>query len=394
MSRNRVIYQSDAVFSAPTGATLLTATGHSLRRIQSCNYNFSIQRQDINQFGELASIDRLIIQEPTVSVDMSYYFEPTGFNERHLGFRTNAVTGTSSAADHMLDYIIASGASFDQKNIYILTSNPGIDVNDTTTTAMGAGANYDGIIGIGNCFVTSWSLEASVGAIPTVSCALEGQNIVFTGGISGPITPNPAVIDGADPGTNVTLPSGAALFNSASEISAVRPGDITLTLLKDPSNLANEPDDAPVIGLSESDLKIQSVTAAMTINREPIKKLGKTFAFAREITFPITCTMSVNAIVGELASQKLYNFMTACGDSSKFTCLLAINGYLSGNCTASTAYIILKGAKLDSQNITSSIGPNKTVALELSAQIGKNSGLHFRQPAASTFPEAPPVDQV
>lgn len=381
MSRNRVIYQSDAVFAAPTGTATLTAANHSLRRVQSCNYNFSIQRQDINQFGELAAIDRLIIQEPTVSVDMSYYFEPTGFNESHLGLRVNAVTGTSAAADHMLDYIISSGANYDQKNVYILTSNPGIDANDTTATAMGAGASYDGIIGIGNCFLTSWSLEASVGAIPTVSCALEGQNIVFTGGISDSQVPNPAVNDGVDPALVVTLPSGAGLFNAASEVSAVRPGDITLTLVKDPSSASTEPDDAPVIGLSEADLKIQSVTVAMTINREPIRKLGKTFAFAREITFPINCTMSVNAIVGELASQRLYNLVTACGDSAKFTGLLSINGYLSGNCTAKTSYITLKGAKLDSQNITSSIGPNKTVALEFSAQIGKNSGLHFTKHA-------------
>ena len=71
ISRNRVIYQSQAVFSAPTGVTTITAASHSIRRVQSCNYNFSVARQDINQFGELAAIDRLILQEPTVAVDMS-----------------------------------------------------------------------------------------------------------------------------------------------------------------------------------------------------------------------------------------------------------------------------------------------------------------------------------
>lgn len=371
-SRNRVIYQSDAVFAAPTGAASpLTIAEHSIRRVQSCNYNFSIQRQDINQFGELAAIDRLIIQEPTVSVDMSYYFEPTGFNERHLGLRTNAVTGVSSVADHMLDYIISSGANYDQKNIFILTSDAGVDANDPT--AMAKSSNYDGIIGIGNAFLTSWSLEAAVGGIPTVSCALEGQNIVFTGGIVSPIVPNPAIVNGVDPGVAVTLPSGAALFDPSAEVAAVRPGDITLFLG------TTESDDAPMVGLRETDLKIQSATVAMTVNREPIRKLGNSFAFAREITFPINCTMSVNAVVGVLASQKLFSLVNrACDDATKYTAMLTINGYKGSTCTANTAYIILKGAKLDSQNITSSIGPNKTVTFELSAQIGKNSGLHFR----------------
>ena len=371
ISRNRVIYQSQAVFSAPTGVTAITAASHSIRRVQSCNYNFSVARQDINQYGELAAIDRLILQEPTVSVDLSYYFEPTGFNERHLGLRTNAPTGTSTTSDHMLDAIISSGANFNQKNIYVMVSDPGIDANDPAR--MDQATTMDGIIGIGNAFLTSWSLEASVGAIPTVTCALEAQNIVFSTGNYD--IGNPAVDDGADrTSVNVTLPDGAGLFDAATEVSAVRPGDITLVLGTD--NL----DNSPMFGLDESDLKVQSASVAMTIGREPIRKLGKAFAFAREITFPINCTMSVQAIVGKTFANKLFTLMTTNGDATKFYCELKLVGYQGAN--THTSYIMLKGAKLDSQAFTSSIGPNQTVAIELSAQIGKNSGLHFA--AAST----------
>ena len=370
-SRNRVIYQSQAVFSAPTGVTTITAASHSIRRVQSCNYNFSVARQDINQYGELAAIDRLILQEPTVSVDLSYYFEPTGFNERHLGLRTNAPTGTSTTSDHMLDAIISSGAGFDQKNIYVMVSDPGIDANDPAR--MDQATTMDGIIGIGNAFLTSWSLEASVGAIPTVTCALEAQNIVFSTGDYN--IGNPAVDDGADrTSVVVALPDGAGLFDAATEVSAVRPGDITLSLGTDTL------DNSPMFGLDESDLKIQSASVAMTIGREPIRKLGKAFAFAREITFPINCTMSVQAIVGKTFANKLFTLMTTNGDATKFYCELKLVGYQGAN--THTSYIMLKGAKLDSQAFTSSIGPNQTVAIELSAQIGKNSGLHFA--AAST----------
>jgi hypothetical protein len=368
-SRNRVIYQSQTLFSAPTGTTTVTVTDHSLHRVQSCNYNFSVTRQDINQYGELAAIDRLILQEPTVAVDMSYYFEPTGFNEGHLGFRINAATGTSTVSDHMLDYIISSGTGYDQKNIFVMVSDPGVDANDAA--AMSA-ATVDGIIGIGNAFVTSWSLEAAVGAIPTVSCAFEGQNIVFTGGNTSYQIGNPSVLDGTDLSETslVTLPDGGDAYDSTTEISAVRPGDITLTL-----GTTNS-DNSPMFGLSESDLKIQSASVAMTVGREPIRKLGKAFAFAREITFPINCTMTVNAIVGATTANKLYTLMTTNGDSTKYYCELKLVGYLGAS--ARTAYVMLKGAKLNSQNFTSSIGPNQTVSLELSAQIGKNSGLHFR----------------
>ena len=170
------------------------------------------------------------------------------------------------------------------------------------------------------------------------------------------------------------MPDGAGLFDSATEVSAVRPGDITLIL-----GTTNE-DNSPMFGLDESDLKVQSASVAMTIGREPIRKLGKAFAFAREITFPINCTMSVQAIVGKTFANKLFTLMTTNGDATKFYCELKLVGYQGAN--THTSYIMLKGAKLDSQAFTSSIGPNQTVAIELSAQIGKNSGLHFA--AAST----------
>ena len=85
--------------------------------------------------------------------------------------------------------------------------------------------------------------------------------------------------------------------------------------------------------------------------------------------------MTVNAIVGAAASNKLYTLMTTNGDSTKFYCELKLTGYQGS--IAHSAYVMLKGAKLDSQNFTSSIGPNKTVTLEFSAQVGRNSGLHF-----------------
>jgi len=76
MARNRVIYQSQALFIAPTATGAQIATGASLPttnaellagsgllkkldRVQSCNFNFTINRQDINEFGKL-----LILKTP------------------------------------------------------------------------------------------------------------------------------------------------------------------------------------------------------------------------------------------------------------------------------------------------------------------------------------------
>ena len=95
MARNRVIYQSEAVYvtqGSYSGANLTAknANGYptgvrNLDRVQSANYSFSISRQDVNQFGELAAIDRIITETPTVSFDTSYVMANLA-NEHLLGF--------------------------------------------------------------------------------------------------------------------------------------------------------------------------------------------------------------------------------------------------------------------------------------------------------------------
>ena len=105
MARNRVIYQSEGLYVGPTSGqghteTLnqkniqaLSRTGQTpvqLHRIQSINYGFDIPRQDVNQFGQLARIDQVILEQPTVDLDFTYYTE-TGFNDRQMGFHVGGV---------------------------------------------------------------------------------------------------------------------------------------------------------------------------------------------------------------------------------------------------------------------------------------------------------------
>ena len=91
MARNRVIYQSEGLFvshdAASTGATGIDGAPNvqQIERVQSANFSYTINRQDINQFGDLSRIDSVIMDAPTVSTDFSYYLTD-GFNERLLGF--------------------------------------------------------------------------------------------------------------------------------------------------------------------------------------------------------------------------------------------------------------------------------------------------------------------
>ena len=68
-TRNRVIYQSESVYVSQDVSATGVQTGDRdiapLHRVQSANYSFSISRQDVNCFGELARIDSIITDTPT-----------------------------------------------------------------------------------------------------------------------------------------------------------------------------------------------------------------------------------------------------------------------------------------------------------------------------------------
>ena len=124
--RNRVIYQSQAVYVSQdvnaTGVATGTTDNKDLNRIQSCNYSFNISRQDVNQFGELAAIDRIITETPTVSLEGSYMVANLG-NEKKLGFHIWAGPETASnSVVSCISGIVDSETNDGVKNYYILTT--------------------------------------------------------------------------------------------------------------------------------------------------------------------------------------------------------------------------------------------------------------------------------
>ena len=142
MARNRVIYQSQALFIAPSStgvqvsgvsANGLATTGtpftpvstgslasgisllKKMDRIQNCNFNFSINRQDINEFGKLARIDSIVMETPTVGLDFSYY-ATDGYNERLMGFN---ITGFKSDGTTFIDTNIVVPSTLSNLSIFI-----------------------------------------------------------------------------------------------------------------------------------------------------------------------------------------------------------------------------------------------------------------------------------
>lgn len=400
MSRNRIIYQSEALFvGQKTGVTTAhTAAGtiKQLHRVQSANYAFSVARTDVNQFGELAAIDRVVLDTPTVSLDYSYYLANMS-NEENMGFFVNTKATATASLVSALSGVL--NKTEDERNYFIQTSREGEDaVGDTNRTDLSSaagGANPSSTIGIGNGFITSYSSEASVGGFPTVSVAVEGMNMLFSTGVAN--VPNPAIdrIDGSAATTKISLPTVSGDFKDSSEqsgilsISTLRPGDITIKIAEHSTDGSFGSDDYDLAGAklpaadgdATDSANIQSYNISFDLGRTPIQRLGNRFAFAREVDFPVNVSLSVDAIMTELTTGNL-NDLIDCEKS--YDIMIQLKGITGSACDtvkSDVAAYILKDVKPDSQSYSSSIGDNKTVTLDFSTQIGgprdTNAGVFF-----------------
>ena len=368
MPRNRIIYQSEAVYAGPSPATgfhfgtftpgiggstndLLNPNNlvNQLQRVQTANYSFNVARTDVNQFGQLAAIDRVILTSPTVSLDFSYILAGLT-NEADLGF--TVVSGNSDSNISAISGFL--NGTQDERNYFIRTVPEGNDAVGFSDLSSG----NNGVIGIGNGFISSYSTEGSVGNFPTASISVEGLNMNFQKGLSGNFVPAINTTNGSTINNFYTLPFTVqnTAIGSGNAISALRPGDITLDIQAQTG----------VGGVDTATMNIQSYNLSFDLGRTPIERLGNRFAFSRPIDFPLAVNLSVDAQVTDMVTGNLAGLVA--DDSLRYSPSVLIKSPTDKNLVM--AKFALRGAKLVSQEYSSDIGSNKTVTLKFETQIG------------------------
>jgi hypothetical protein len=364
MARNRTIYNVLALYAsnvAATGMQTGAETINQLSRVQSFDEDFTRNLTDVNQFGNLAAIDRIEVENPDVTASFSYYLT-NGDNERSIGL-TVSPTGTIKANLRSCVSGILTDRTVQEKNYYLLITEEGFD-------AAGYDKTTSGVIGIGNGFLSSYSVSAAVGDIPTADVEIEGLNVRVYGNLStNEVETSPGVtgtglgvVPAVNPVDGLNLTGSFFVLPQAESVTgvyipnALQPGDISFAL---GSN--------DVIGFNGADLKVQDFTLSFDLARTPLQKIGNRFAFSREIDFPVTATLEVNAEVGDLEDGNLAELI--CSESEKeFTILMKEPGCGANRPTA-LAYVF-KGAKLVTQNFSSAIGDNATMAATYEVQLG------------------------
>jgi hypothetical protein len=399
-----------------------------LNRVQSANYSFTMNRQDVNQFGQLHRIDSVAIDPPTVSLDFSYYIN-NGGNEKLMGFNIEDYSAlTGGTATNFLN-TAKQEDDYEGRNFFILTTPQGTDAVENSDFDNNADTNHS-VIALGNGFVTNYGLEASVGGMPTASVTVEGLNLKSDSGFHNidipavdngrgtPIegmkfslpTPVSGVLnDGApaeadewvlksDPDVVISATDYANLTDNdpldgspradwdksayeeavydgdlfaehAEGWSCLRPGDIEMHLGSEGNAavMTTLPAGTPPTDHTVKSCHVQSFSIDMPMGRTPLQRLGTPYAYTRPLDFPLVVNISVSAIVSDLKkgniAEHLFNF-----ENHDLHFILR-EPQVGGAGPVAMAFYV-RGAQIEGESFSSSIGDNKSVDITFSCQVG------------------------
>ena len=254
----------------------------------------------------------------------------------------------------------------DDKNMFVRTVAQGNDVTVATT-----GTLDQAIIAFGNVVMNNYAANGAVGDFPTVTVGNEARNISFHTGANnfkssaaGQRYQLPSLdSNGSRVNGTFSLPDFDDTSNLNNNVSVFKPGNIVLDLSQYALSGFG-------IDTSSASLNAQSYSLSIAMQRDSLKRLGNTFEFSKEITFPINYSLSVDVLVSDLVVGNLLTMVT--GKDVSFD--VSISHIKPGTENSSLGRITgarytAKSTLLESMSFSSSIGANKTATLTFGGQI-------------------------
>ena len=344
MPRNRTISPSMALLVSSGQATAASGSANLFRiqRLTSLDYSWDNPKENIQIYGKTASLLRETTQPPTVNLSFSYYIFGAQ-NESNLGFTLN--TGISSLAD-----IIAQTKN--EKNYFVYIAPEGADADGRTAGLPGA------VIGIGNGYLSSYSIEGAVGGFPTASVQVQGLNMRAYTTLTNQDVPAVDPITGTSL-TGVTnkfvIPTLTAIAGSG--VGVIRPGDIQINLTNTTGLFHNLPESC-----------VQSFNVSYDLNLQNQQCLGSRFYRSRDIEFPVDVNVTAEFLASDIVAANLADFI--CG-TGKYNVNISMRLPDCAGAGATGMFISLRGLSMESQNWSTTAGSApQTLSVTWLGQIG------------------------
>lgn len=390
MSHTRVIYQNEGVFTGPapsTGYHFLSPAGvlnnnyfsgdnlnlvMSLTRVFAIDYTINTKKLEVKQFGKSSFVNRSNNIIPDITFNLNYY-QMGLINEARLGFYVNYSTYNNTPlgeAFYSNNFGVCLISGFinrnldrtnnnlgwpltyrDKRNIFVALTPQGQDLNKNFYS--GNDSSYPNVLGFGNCYITSYQADASVGAFPTVKLGYLAENMNFNLSGSGAIIPaiNPRTRQPLS-GTYFNLPT---TFQGANQPSVLVPGDITVSITGNRDTTVDF-----------NDIKIQSYSINMNLARQNLNSINFALPVDRQINLPVLVNVNFNIIVGDSQTGNLINAMNRDDD---YGITIKQRNPINKNFTGIGIQYDFLRARLDNINFRESINNQKEASFSYSTEI-------------------------
>lgn len=341
------------------GYKTLGSTFEDLSRVQSVAYGFTNDSRKIKSIGS----DSLILfdgksplaRAPEVNFQIEYLFcEPQ--NESSCGL----YIGQEGS---VLKNIIESPTT-DDINILVVASNEDSH-KDIIRLQQFDFENYN-VIGVGNAFLDSYSYSASIGSLPSCSLTFAAGNIVFDTyqDTNKPALPSLKLGTQNDRSSEVLELNETSFSNSlfktySSDVSAIKPGDIKVSIEK----LNGQKGGADISFFS----MVQNISIDLQIPREVIYGMGSNYPFNRKLRLPAEGTVSIDVILNKFEATSAQNLFD---EISSYR--IEIEHIREGQ---ESVFILIDQAQLESENFDANIQNNSSVSIQMSYPVSKDSGL-------------------
>lgn len=285
----------------------------------------------------------------------------------------------------------------DKRNIFIAISDKEVDHNDNyenfdipdkqdqINVSADRKSQTTNTIGIGNCYLTSYSQTAVVGNFIRANVSYLGENMLFQMSGSGARTPY------VDPKTYLTNSGNNSIkFNIPGEvdnrnpIAALLPGDIEVEIYSSNG-----------YGLNFGESHVQGYEFNFSFNRENFSAIGYKLPIDREINLPLTINLSIDFSLGDHIYNDLadlvnldenYRVIIKCRNNQRCD---SVENYLFSPTNQSSefekrfdyAFIYeFSNLKFENINYSNQIGARKTAKINFSTEINTenyNQGLQM-----------------
>jgi hypothetical protein len=366
MATNRITYgQSAIAVSQPPANSDNTSNLTGLKRVQSASVNFAFARERFKQLGSPDYVGQVQVKNADIGLDVNYFYS-NGTNEAMMGLNVNGEDGTA------LKYVKKENQD---RNYYILMgTGDNQEANKVTIFK-----NKFNVMALGNVFLNSYSLSASVGSVVSVSSSLSAYNVVmneYNDSANGETIPaiDTTKVGPGEPVLDENYKITSSVFQNTTNRdgnihAAFTAGDIELILAN-----VNEPGIEFTGSNPVRSASIDSLDIDFNIERTDLYGLGSMYPYGKRAILPILGTLSFSALATEFTSGNLNEFLSGQNDYN-FT----FN--LKDNCSGITGLQLkVENAQLDSQGLSDAMGDNASITASFGFSMSDISGLKISTP--------------